>query len=159
MKKSTMGAGGPWPMMEMVYNVRPARGIITNRTLLSCRSDGTLVDLWSADDESGRQKWVFKQIEGSIYNIFAFGGTNERRLLSCNSDGSVVDLWSMDDNSGRQKWRLEPIGGNVFHIFVAGGVWGERRYLSCTQTGDKVDLYTMDDNSGRQQWELFPTRL
>lgn len=32
---------------------------------LSCRSDGTLVDLWGEDDGSGRQRW---QLQGPVYD-------------------------------------------------------------------------------------------
>lgn len=43
-------------------NVQIVRGLETNRDLLSCKYDGTAVDLWSYDDGSGRQRWKIPYI-------------------------------------------------------------------------------------------------
>ena len=38
-------------------NLQILSGLQTNKNKLSCKYDGTSVDLWSEDDGSGRQKW------------------------------------------------------------------------------------------------------
>jgi len=121
------------------------------KNFLSCRADG-FVDLWQADDGTGRQRWVLKDIGGGLYNIIIYGGTNEgRKYLSCTADG-YVDLWSHDAGDC-QRWRVSPVGDGTYHIKVAGGTNAGKVFLSCTADG-LVDLYTHDDNSGRQKWLL-----
>jgi WD40 repeat protein len=137
-------------------NLEIIRGLSTDRRLLSTNGDGSVVDLWRAD-ESGRQKWILEPHNGprgTYYNIIVSGDVSgARRYLSANGDGSTVDLWSADDGSGRQQWIIyrDPMATTVV-IGVAGGVKGPRLFLSCSTDGGKVDLWTQDDGSGRQRW-------
>jgi len=117
-------------------------------------SDGSKVDLWNKDDDSGRQKWRFIEVFKGVYNIEVFSGVNKRKYLSCTFDGKV-DLWLEDDGSGRQRWKLVPQRNGSFHIKVLGGTNRGKKYLSCTQDGRVVELYHSDDHSGRQQWKLL----
>ncbi|POZ60231.1 hypothetical protein [Chromobacterium alticapitis] len=140
-------------------NIQVLRGLSSNRSLLSCSSDGKVVDLWSVDDSSGRQQWDIVLVSGyvDVYNIIISGGTTGgRKYLSCTEDGSKVDLWEVDDGSGRQRWNFVPLNSNIpsyFNIKVVGGVNSGRVYLSCTADGAKVDLWATDDGSGRQRWQ------
>jgi len=89
-----------------------AGGVNSGRRYLSTTQDGTNVDLWTQDDNSGRQKWGFEPVGDGSYRITIAGGVNSgRRYLSTAPDGTNVDLWIEDDNSGRQKWRLESLEG------------------------------------------------
>src|SRR5436190_6929066 len=144
-------------------NLEIIRGLSTDRRMLSSNGDGSVVDLWRAD-ESGRQKWILEPHNGprgTYYNIIVSGDVNgPKRYLSTNGDGSIVDLWSTDDGSGRQQWTIyrDPMATTVV-IRIAGGVTGPRVFLSCSADGGKVDLWTQDDGSGRQRWlikELAP---
>lgn len=136
-------------------------GVNNNKNLLSCKNDGTVVDLWNVDDQSGRQRWQFTRVNGEndVYNIRVFNGVNSNRTyLSSNYDGSKVDLWSEDDGSGRQRWRVRAVGhsatSNTYLIQVYNGVSSNKKYLSCSEDGSKVDLWSEDDGSGRQRWEI-----
>jgi len=138
------------------HNIQVSSGVNSGKTVFSCTGDGTKVDLWTHDDNSGRQAWTFRHLGNNVYNIFVGGGTQGGRVyLSCVSDGTKVDLWTQDDGSGRQRWLITPTGAKwgEYHIRAAGGV-GNRAYLSTTDDGSKVDLWTHDDNSGRQKWVL-----
>jgi outer membrane protein assembly factor BamB len=135
----------------------------TNNSLLSCTADGQTVDLFPADDGSGRQEWEVVLLPGrtDVYNIIVSGGvTTDKKFLSCRSDGTKVDLWNVDDGSGRQQWVFLPVKGSgicsYFNIKVNGGVDNGRVYLSCTGDGTRVDLWNMDDGSGRQRWQQQP---
>lgn len=142
-------------------NLQILHGLTTDRNLLSCTDDGTVVNLWSGDDGSGRQKWQFKRVEGynDVYNIRIFNGVySSRTYLSATPDGNSVDLWPEDDGSGRQRWKVIPVknysGYNTYLIEVFDGVWSDRKYLSCSADGTIVNLWTADDGSGRQIWSM-----
>ncbi|GLC33332.1 hypothetical protein PLESTB_000345000 [Pleodorina starrii] len=142
---ATMGinmSGRPTkPLDGIIYTVHIRRGVSSNRTFLSCTSDGTKVDL-------------------CYYHIEVLGGVGcGRRLVSCSPDGERTELVDADDGSGRQRWILEPTTNGYFLIRVQAGISAAasgRRYLSCTSCGQVVDLWTHDDGSGRQQWLLRP---
>jgi len=139
------------------HNTNVASGVSNGRVFFSCTDDGSKVDLYTQDDASGRQQWVFRHLGNNVYNInVANGIKNNRVLLSCSDDGSRVDLHSVDDASGRQRWIVSPVPNRSgeYHIRVAGGINNNRLWLSCTDDGSKVDLYTHDDNSGRQRWVI-----
>ena len=88
-----------------MYNILVFGGTESGKKYLSCQQNG-YVDLWSHDDESGRQKWIIEDISVDTYNIKVFSGTNAgESFLSCTKEG-LVDLYSQDDNSGRQQWKL-----------------------------------------------------
>jgi len=144
-----------------LHNLQVVRGLSGNRSLLSCNGDGTVVDLWSQDDASGRQVWDVQLVPGYtdlVHITVSKGVSGGRRYLSCTADGSKVDLWSEDDRSGRQRWQIVPLNDsticNYFNVMVSAGVSGGRVYLSCTADGTKVDLWNQDDGSGRQRWQL-----
>jgi len=139
----------------MTLNIYPVRGLTTSRKFLSTKQDGSKVDLWNKDDESGRQRWCFEKTPDGFYNILIYSGVeNSKRFLSVTSDGSKVDLYHKDDNSGRQKWQLIEIGNNLYQIRIKGGVANGKKYLSVIADGSKVDLYHKDDKTGRQQWKI-----
>jgi hypothetical protein len=150
----------------IINNLKVLSGLQNNRSLLSCTRDGTRVDLFNTDDESGRQQWTFSPVEGypEEYNIIVSGGvTGDRKFLSCTPDGGEVNLWREDDGSGRQRWKFLPVKGSqvpeYHNIKVARGVTSDRVYLSCTRDGTRVDLFNTDDESGRQRWQTQPIRL
>lgn len=147
------------PLLFGPQRVSVLGGTNLSKDLLSCRADG-LVDLYSHDDSSGRQRWIFEPLghhEGGsdLYRISISGGTHEgKSILSCSPEG-FVGLWGADDNSGRQKWLVRSMasGSTVFNIEVFGGTNEGKRFLSCTPCGN-VDLWEKDDASGRQRWRL-----
>ncbi|MDI9308595.1 MAG: hypothetical protein QM535_00150 [Limnohabitans sp.] len=94
-----------------IYNIIVSGGTIDGKKYLSCTADGSKVDLWMEDDNSGRQRWLIDELKSNIpsyFNIKVQGGvTGNRKYLSCTADGSKVDLWGEDDGSGRQRWQLQ----------------------------------------------------
>lgn len=144
-----------------VHNLQILRGLSGNRCLLSARSNGSAVDLWHADDNSGRQQWKLIPIQGlnHVYNIALTSGINASiGYLNCSSEGGQVDLVDRDDGSDRQKWELIPVPDspscNTYLIRVRGGVVAQQRYLSCRADGSVVELAIEDDGSGRQRWQI-----
>jgi hypothetical protein len=141
-----------------VLHLQIIGGLDTDRSILSCKNDGTVVDLWNTDDQSGRQRWQLIPVNGlkDVYNIRVFNGVDSNRTyLSSNYDGSTVDLWTEDDGSGRQRWKITNVphtGMNLIQVY--DGVSSNRKYLSCSSDGSKVDLWTEDDGSGRQRWVM-----
>ena len=140
------------PMCRKHMQVRVKGGTFGGRILLSCTADLAKVDLFTTDDNSGRQKWYLEPTGFGNYHIIVHNG---RWYLSCTSDGAKVDLFSTDDGSGRQRWVVNNHGDYVT-IEIAGGVFSGRKFLSCSADGGIVDLWTVDDGSGRQRWDLFP---
>jgi hypothetical protein len=142
------------------HNLQVLRGLSTNRSLLSCNGDGSVVDLWGEDDGSGRQVWEISLVPGhtdAYHIIVSKGVSGDRKYLSCTQDGSKVDLWNEDDNSGRQRWQFVPVQSPIctyYNIKVDAGVTGGRTLLSCTPDGSTVDLWNVDDGSGRQRWQV-----
>lgn len=96
-----------------IYNITVSGGLTDpDKKYLSCDAEGNGVGLYSQDDGSGRQKWLFKPIttDPSIpayYLISPFAGVSGTKYLSCAVDGSAVDLFDQDDKSGRQRWQLQ----------------------------------------------------
>lgn len=141
------------------HNLQILRGLTTNRSLLSCNSNGETVDLWDKDDGSGRQEFRAIEIAPGIYNLVVEKGvSSDRKYLSTNTEGTTVDLWGKDDGSGRQRWTFTPIRNSptceMYLIKVVAGVTGDRAFLSCSEDGTRVDLWPDDDGSGRQRWQL-----
>jgi len=90
------------------WNASIFRGLKSNRLLLSCKHDGSNVDLYSRDNGSGRQRLVFELIPGiaDIHHIFVSGGVHGScKFLS--TEGINVDLFTKDNESGRQRWQLQ----------------------------------------------------
>jgi hypothetical protein len=144
-----------------LVNLQIVRGLDTSRNLLSCTEDGTVVDLWTGDDGSGRQKWQFTRVNGydDVYNIRVVNGVNcSSSYLSSTPDGTAVDLWPVDDGSGRQRWKITPVSdsssNNTYLIQVYDGVSSGRKYLSTSEDGTIVNLWAVDDGSGRQEWVI-----
>jgi outer membrane protein assembly factor BamB len=144
-----------------IHNIQVLRGLSSNRSLLSANGDGSVVDLYSTDDGSGRQDWDIELVPGydDLYHVTISKGVPGGRVyLSCTSDGTKVDLYTTDDGSGRQRWRFVPVAGtsipSYYNIFVSAGTNTSHTYLSCTPDGFVVDLYSIDDDSGRQRWQV-----
>jgi hypothetical protein len=91
-----------------VYRIRSDASIADDRTYLNGAQDGSVVDLYFEEDESGRQQWKLTPTSEGAFTIEASGGVGPRKYLSCSADGSRIDLWNADDASGRQRWRLIP---------------------------------------------------
>lgn len=88
------------------YRITCAGNLPEGRSFLSCTPDGSVVDVWFGDDDSGRQKWTLSPNPHGSFTIMASGGVGERKYLSCNEDGSPINLATADDGSGRQRWHL-----------------------------------------------------
>jgi hypothetical protein len=136
------------PVERVRYTLMPSG--VTANLRLSCTSDGSRIDLYWLDDDSGRQKWEFLLLPNGKYTIRVHAGTGTRTFLSCAADGSRVDLSDKDDGSGRQQWRLVTITKGTFNIV---SVAIPNRFLSTN--GSLVSLSDNDDKSGRQQWRLI----
>ncbi|CAD7930264.1 unnamed protein product, partial [Amoebophrya sp. A25] len=95
---------------ETWYHIMVYGGVTGDNKYLSSNNDGSLVDLWTQDDGSGRQRWRIWQPESCneprCVRIRVFGGVEKRKnLLSASPDGTNVDLWYGDETM-RQRWRL-----------------------------------------------------
>ncbi|KAF7306293.1 Ricin B-type lectin domain-containing protein [Mycena indigotica] len=94
-----------------VYNIKVAGGRDGCDTFLSSGQCGSnLVDLYSRDDGSGRQRWVVNP-SGNGFNIQPYSGRASCNtflsVASCGTD--LVDLYSFDDASGRQQFTLTAV--------------------------------------------------
>jgi len=147
----------PMPVSGATYTLQPINGLSSPRHLLSCWQDASRCDMWTSDDGSGRQRWVFNRLSDGSYTMKAANGVSDakRHYLSCSADGTAVNLW-WDDESGRQHWIFTPVSGhaNTYLITAQRGLSSARRYLSCVANGTSTDLWTSDDGSGRQRWAL-----
>mmetsp|Transcript_12878 Transcript_12878/g.25315 ORF Transcript_12878/g.25315 Transcript_12878/m.25315 type:complete len:411 (+) Transcript_12878:72-1304(+) len=147
--------GGPRPCgIKFPYRVTLASSSSGN-SILNSHSDGSIVDLTSKDDQSGRQAWHIVKGSGDWYTIQVLGSiTGGKKYLSAASDGSQVSVAASDDSSGRQRWTLTKGSEAWYHIKVLGGVSGGKVFLGATEAGDGVSLHGSDDSSGRQRWAL-----
>ena len=150
--------------MAEYFNLQVLRGLSSNRSILSCQAQG-LVDLWTQDDASGRQRWLVTQVQGQaedVYTIATYKGTDSgKSFLGVAADNMTVELQASDDGSGRQRWKLVPVDSvaSVLEIpsyyliesVLKSGQSGD--CLSCTEDGTRVDLW-FDDGSGRQRWQV-----
>jgi hypothetical protein len=157
-------------VQSRLCNVKIGGGVQYQREFLSVPSNGLFADLYTQDDQSGRQRWRFLPIIGEDYqyHIMVVGGTDQaHKFLSATEDGAKVDLYDRDDGSGRQRWNVFRAGEMPGQHFAAGsirvsnvGVKSSGRLagalLSASADGAKVDLWGVDDNSGRQLWVLAP---
>jgi hypothetical protein len=119
-------------------------------------NSGSAIDLFSADDGSGRQQWrllPYPPADGTKYTIAVsvnapqIGG---HYLGYPDDDGRAVALSGAVDGLQRQRWTFEMVAKGVYRIKPAGRL----SYLSCTADGSVVDLFDSDDGSGRQHWKL-----
>ncbi|KAI9282149.1 hypothetical protein BC943DRAFT_329286 [Umbelopsis sp. AD052] len=130
-------------------------------SVVGCSSGGT-VDMYSGDDNSGRQEFLFTLVEGktNIYNIAVGGRSGCNTFLSSSPcPSNVVTLFGGDDQSGRQQWFANPIANttNRFNLMTVTGRAGCNQFLStadCTNSSNLVDMFNVDDGSGRQRWVL-----
>jgi len=64
------------------------------------------VNMWHADDGSGRQRWLLKKGDGDWYNIEIVGGVSGGyKFLSTDENGSFI-LSDVDDGTGKQRWNV-----------------------------------------------------
>ena len=146
-------------LTDGVYQITIPYGAVSgDRKYLSTTEDGSNVDLWNEDDESGRQKWTVTKYDG-YFTIQIYGGVNSgKSWLSTEEDGNNVDLWDADDESGRQRWKIfksDNYDDIACNIEIYGGVSGDKKLLSTTDDGTNVDLWTHDDGSYRQRWRFY----
>ncbi|CAO3662294.1 unnamed protein product [Umbelopsis ramanniana] len=152
------------PISNATYRISIAGGRTGCNQYLSvidCAGGG-LVDMYSGDDNSGRQQWLFQLVEGktNVYNIVVGGRSGCNTFLSVQGcPSNYVTLQGGDDQSGRQEWQANPIANttNQFNLILPQGRTGCYPYLStadCTNSSNLVDMWYEDDNSGRQRWVL-----
>jgi len=98
-----------------LFNIRPSGNVQDDETYLSTNTNGN-VDMWQADDMSGRQKWHVKKVDPkyvngntNVYNIMMSSGVRVGEHYLSTSTGGNPDLYDMDDLSGRQRWVIEAI--------------------------------------------------
>lgn len=131
------------------------------RSFLSCSSDpqNRVVDLWTSEDGSGRQKWVLVPViphAPNTYTVTVSGGRgNGWGVLSVTQDGSV-DLFAKDDGSGRQRWYFENLDGRNFRISIAGGrglANPSKNVLTLDASSGEIRLAERSDaKDGTQTW-------
>lgn len=155
------------------YNIKIKGGVENKFKFLSTIPNGTKVDLYSKDDNSGRQKWMIEALPwrsginqdgvecvSSVISITSGYDVDKnskdplkigRKYLS--TDGNrLVDLWySTILGDYNQIWYLCPHQDYWNIIMVREN--GSRAYLSTNSVG-LVDLWNKDDASGRQRWSL-----
>lgn len=68
-------------------------------SVVSC--GGNMVDLWTHDDQSGRQQWKIEPVPNKpdFYTLRIVKGREacNRNYLSTDMGSPLVDLWSEDD--------------------------------------------------------------
>lgn len=75
---------------------------------LSAHEDGRTVNMWPVDDGSGRQRWVFRQMGDSRYQIRLAGGkADDKVFLGIGDDGKQVRLFSKDNS--RSLWDMDVV--------------------------------------------------
>lgn len=118
------------PRMKDVFKIRiqkGTRGGFGGEQLLSTPSDGHKIDLYSHDDNSGRQKWYLENIKGTKhFHIRVWNGVRSKYnglYLTANKSGSNVYLGPKSLNS-RSKWEVIPTDNSekIYHIKVVGGI-------------------------------------
>lgn len=133
---------------------------------LSCAKDGSAINLWHEDDQSGRQQWRLLQwpaTDSTEYVIQVGAATAAGTFLSCAGgypptdpvDGYPQGLALRPAAIGEaQHWTFEWIGeGWGYRIRPVLGL----ACLSCNgNPNGEADLWYTDDNSGRQRWILTP---
>ena len=111
-----------------IYNVYALQGSGVHgvRNILRSNRQGTKIDLWYEDDQSGTQQWkITNQFNSNTFNIEVVNGVlSNNKLLNCNQDGTMVNLCLKDDNSGRQQWTLKKIcqtkdNISIFNVYIA----------------------------------------
>lgn len=123
---------------------------------LSCKADGTVVDLWWQDG-GGLQEWRLlpwpAADDGTQYFIQVQGGIPEGpggpgTYLAPTQDGSNLLQFSNNPSP----WIFQMVAKGVYRIKAAG----LQRYLSCRYDSGQANIYYGDDDSGRQRWTLTP---
>lgn len=132
------------------------------RWLLSASVSGK-VDLWTVDDNSGRQRWIVEKLTtpAKHYRIRVARGTNSgETYLSC-TEQYAVDLFDTDDASGHQHWRFVTTSNGRLAIQpyrpalpLGSNLDAYPNYLSCSKDGSVVDLFGDQDGSNRQLWKV-----
>ena len=142
-----------YPVDDGIYRIFPMGGMTRDGSILS--TDGhELVDIYTHDDASGRQHWIFKKY-ASYWNIKISGGFyGDKRYLSTDG-GKMVCLARDDDGSGRQRWKIKHSKKGGYNVEVCGGMSSkyELHTLLSTDGHQLVDMYT-DDVCGRQRWRF-----
>ena len=115
---------------------------------------GTLVDCWSGDDASGRQRWTFSPVPDSSTKYAIRMCEPGREWFLTARDGKVAVA-----PTAEHAWVVSPRAGGGFDIVVDGApAFG---FLSAHDDGwdNGVDLWSSNDGSGRQTWyaESLPT--
>lgn len=148
----------PLHIKMISYNVEPGLNF------LSTDPNGTYVNLFNKDDNSGRQKWIVKvdknadgikdrDVICAKATVEVSGGYNQDQRKYLSTDGGVaVDLWNKIDSPNNQYWYFCPHGSyfNIINLRKDKS----RGYLSTNYSG-QVDLYEREDGTGRQRWLVF----
>ena len=118
---------------------------------------GTVVDTWTDDDASGRQRWIVQAVgkggKGNEYTLAVAGGRAAKtEFLSVSAAQAVVDVWPVDDASGRQRWKFKRVGSK-YMIWVSGGRNDDKLVLTALP-GGKVTLCALDNSNKAQRWAL-----
>ncbi|MEQ1765232.1 MAG: hypothetical protein ABL984_19040, partial [Pyrinomonadaceae bacterium] len=133
------------------YRISVSNGVESGRRFLSTTPDGGTVDLFTRDDNSGRQQWSLNVPDGVKFNIRISGGTPaDRALLGKTERQDINTLYAADDNSGGQRWTIGRLGNlSAYHIWTSN-----RLYL----TGNERPVWTTtqktgtDTSNGDQVW-------
>ena len=131
----------------VLVNLR-TRGKATNNFLSVA---GTQVDCWSADDASGRQRWVFSPVPESATKYTIRMDEPGRKWFLTGRDGKVVVA-----PTAEHAWVVAPRAGGGFDIVADGSP--EFGFLSVHDDSwdNGVDLWSSNDGSGRQTWYAEP---
>ena len=128
--------------------------------VLSCSDcGGNVVDIWPADDGSGRQRWVLVDTDApGEYNIVVYGG-RECEASTCwyvgaAAEGKAVGLYPGDDGSGRQRWSFRQVGDATYAVRLAGGKKDDKVYLGIDED-TRVRLYAKV-NGRPSMWNISP---
>ena len=132
------------PKMKDVFTIKVSKGTkggFGGEQLLSVTGDGKKFDLYSHDDNSGRQKWLLENIPGTQHFwIRVWGGVRSKyggNYITANKNGSALFLGPKDANL-RSRWSVEETdkGEPCFVIKVVGKI-GDYRLRDWGWSADK----------------------
>lgn len=140
-------------MFMGTYNIQVLRGLLSNRSLLSCQSDGT-TELAALDDDSGRQKWNVDMIDTGVFTFKVSGGTNpEKEYLRWSSEPPSLGVY--DDNFAA--WMLQTVSVTPeipAYYSIRPFQRPFTRVLACRKNGEGLHVAETDVGNGRARWQL-----
>ena len=89
-----------------------------NNRYLSCAEHDNIVDFYTHDDNSGRQKWIIEKDKDGYYIKCAFQRYNSTQYLGCPNKNNTVFLYTSKNKYTR--WSINHVSDNKYNINYIG---------------------------------------